>query len=323
LLALLFIVVSHSLTAMGEAGRAKDDFPPEVDYPDEAYESEDSEAGEDYLQPKELRDRKKKRAPKDKPRARVEKTPLPDEPPSRPSLWSFDLESLFGLNQVGATPTIDPNRDAVGLTQSFLMGGRVGLFRGSWGFELDGRYAFTPLQEVIFPTEPPTVQNRSLRTLSALASIAYRYRLGGPTGRFQLIARVGYGLVAVTQEIESSTGTIPHHAQVGALYLGAGLEAQWLRWWSTQIDFYQSMVGGGRLAPTDAPAGSAGFGYYLLNVSNRFRLLTWGESASTKSFGVGSLITLQQLSTPVPPTGSLVGDAETSMQILGTAYFSF
>lgn len=80
------------------------------------------------------------------------------------------------------------------------------------------------------------------------------------------------------------------------------------------------MTSGGRLAPADAPAGSGGYGYMRLTVANRVRLLTLGENSA---FGAGVLFHLQNLDTPRPPVGQLVGGNEKLMQFVGTGYLEF
>lgn len=329
---LLLILSTSTLrqNALAE-GRSSADFPPEVDYPEEAYDSDDNDADRqqpsenpEYLRPKDMRDKKegKKRGPRDKIK-KVERSSIPDSEPNTNeySEWRTTLEFGSGLNNV--IPTLDPYRETVGLVQSLLFDGKFSVYRNSWGLEFLGQQASTPIQQVEYE-DPDTAavvrENRALRSWAALVGLGYRYGIDGPTGRFFLLARVGYGWLGVTQEIERTSGITNHHAQTGGLYLGAGVEARWTRWLVTSIDFYQSMTGGGRLAPVDAAAGSAGYGYMRLTVANRVRFLTWGENSA---LGAGLLFHLQNLNTPTPQLGQLVGENEKLMQFVGTGYLEF
>lgn len=326
-----FSVWSPVLRAEGKGG----DFPPEVDYPDDAYENEDGEAKDDeYLQPKEKRGersekperKKERRASQPPPRPkRVERMTLPDEESSSKTPWWFFFEFASGLNQVTALSAVDPDREAVGLKDSLIFGGDMRVQRGHWGIELDGRYAFTPIQEVVIAGPPSTTQNRSLRSWSALFGLSYRYGFGssfpGIGSRYQLIARVGYGWAAVTQEIETTAGITNHHAQTNAPYIGIGFEARWIRYLSTSIDFYQSIAGSGRLGPTDSAA--SGYGYYSLQIGNRVRLIAWENTDVEKAFGLTLNVNIQSLSTPTPPTGNKAGGDEKAFQILGGGYLNF
>ncbi len=329
---LLLILSTSTLrqNALAEV-RPGADFPPEVDYPEEAYDSDDNDAdgqksseNPEYLRPKDMRDKKdgKKRITREKFK-RVERSAIPDSEPhtNQYSEWRTTLEFGSGLNNV--VPTVDPFRETVGLIQSLLFDGKFSVYRNAWGFEFLGQHASTPIQEVEYE-DPDTAaivrENRALRSWAALVGLGFRYGLGGPTGRFFLIARLGYGWIGVTQEIEKTSGITNHHAQAGGLYLGAGFEARWARYLTTSVDFYQSMIGGGRLAPVDAAPGSTGYGYMRLTIGNRLRLMTWGENSA---MGVGFLFHLQNLNTPTPQLGQLVGGNEKLMQFVGTGYLEF
>ncbi|GEM_PF-4579969 len=330
---LLLLILSTSTlrqNALAE-GRPNADFPPEVDYPEEAYDNDDNDADRqqpnenpEYLRPKDLRDKKdgKKRAPRDR-NKKVERSSIPDSEPttSHHSTWRTTVEFGSGLNNV--VPTIDPNREAVGLIQSLLFDGRFAVYRNAWGFEFLGQQASTPIQVVEYQdpdTAVKVTENRALRSFAALVGLNYRQGLAGPTGRFFLIARLGWGTLGITQEIETTGGFINHHAQANGLYLGVGLEARWTRYLTSSFDYYQSIAGSGRLGPEDAPVGSSGFGYMRFSTAHRLRLATWGENSA---FGVGLLFNLQNLSTPQPPAADLVGGKETLLQIIGTGYLEF
>jgi hypothetical protein len=329
---LLLILSTSTLrqNALAE-GRPSADFPPEVDYPEEAYDSDDNDAdgqktseNPEYLRPKDLRDKKdgKKRALRDR-NKKVERSSIPDSEPSSTnhSAWRTSVEFGSGLNNV--IPTIDPYRETVGLVQSLLFDGKFSVYRNAWGFEFLGQHANTPIQEVEYQ-DPDTAavvkENRALRSFAALAGLNYRQGLAGPTGRFFLIARLGWGALGITQEIETTSGITNHHAQANGLYLGAGLEARWTRYLISSFDFYQSMIGSGRLGPEDAPVGSSGFGYLRFSIVNRLRLATWGENSG---FGVGFHFNMLKLTTPQPPAADFVGGKETLIQSLGTGYLEF
>ena len=312
--------------AAAEGGR-NGDFPPETDYPDEAYESEDAgsqDRDKEYLQPKEVRDRKqekKTRTVRERPK-RVQKYEIEDEPPSTPAHWAFGVELGGGLNQI--TSSSDPDREAALVKDSLLLSGRVQAFRNAWGVEFDGKYSFTPIQEVtiVDASLTSTTQNRSVSSYSAFLNAAYRYGFAGPNGRFHLLGRVGYGWMGVTQQIEKTTGMTSHHAQSQAFYLGVGLEAKWRPYLSTQVDFYQSIIGDGRLAPVDSTT-SSGYGFWSLQLRNQLRLGVWGEGDSQKSYGAGLTLALQGLKTPTPATDSKAGGTESFTQILVWGYLAF
>ena len=329
---LLLILSTSTLrqNALAE-GRSGADFPPEVDYPEEAYDKDDNDAdgqkpseNPEYLRPKDLRDKKdgKKRAPRDR-NKKVERSAIPESEPPTPhhGVWRTTLEFGSGLNNV--VPTIDPYRETVGLIQSLLFDGKFSVYRYAWGFEFLGQHANTPIQIFEYPdpdTGAKVVENRALRSFAALVGLNYRQGLAGPAGRFFLIARLGWGALGITQEIETTGGFINHHAQANGLYLGAGLEARWTKSLTSSFDFYQSMIGSGRLGPEDAPVGSSGFGYMRFSTAHRLRLATWGENSA---FGAGLHFNILNLNTPQPPAADFVGGKETLMQFVGTGYLEF
>lgn len=291
-----------------------DSFPPEAQYPDEANEPEDEDQSEsrkeDFLRPKDIRDSRPVERPKKKERRSTRS--------EGPSNWSSLLEGVIGWNQ--STSSSDSNRSAVGLHDSLVFGIKGDLYFKWVGLEADARYSFTPIQQVILqdPTSgAQTQQNRALSMYSALIGLAYRH----PIQKFSLLARLGYASLGVKENVESASSATVYTASVASPYIGLGILAQWNPIFSSLINYYLGVGSSGSLSP--AASGTSGYGFWRLELATRARFGAWGKPELPSGFGMGINVTIQSMTTPTPPSGSLTGGAEKLLQFSGTAFVNF
>ncbi len=303
---------------------ARAEFPPET-FPDDpsqpensqSYEESESQAAEDeYLSPK-----KRRLPPKPKRKTRrdgVVRQPIPEEAlPDEAFVSRFRLGVLGGLSTLSSdSATQEALIGQIFVKDHMALGAMMDYtFTRNISADLEGFYAFTPLQEVEYPGN--VIETRQMKNWGIFAGGSFGYPIFRGDMVFTPRLGLGFALLSFKQFLGKTAGNAEQTLSLYGFYASLGMEARFGKKLSAFVDYAISVGAKGSIASVGGTAGNANipgpsFSRFRLGATYR----VWNTLA------IGPLIVMRGAKDAVFSDGPL-GQGDRLFQILGLATIDF